>query len=62
MTNLKPVSTPFASHYKLSDVRSPKTMEEQRYMDSFPDVNHIGFVIYDMTCILCYEYCKHVYV
>jgi len=31
MTNLKPVSTPLVSHYKLSDEQSPKTMEEELY-------------------------------
>jgi len=33
MKNLKPVSTPLASHYKLSDEQSFNTVEEQLYMD-----------------------------
>ena len=51
MTNLKPVSTPIASpHYKLSDEQSPKTVEEQRYMDGLPYAN-LGSVMYAMcTC------------
>jgi len=32
MTNLKPISTPLASHYKLSDHQSPKIVEERYFI------------------------------
>jgi len=51
MTNLKLVSTPFASHYKLSNEQSPKKMEEQRYMDGIPYANSVGSLMYVMVCM-----------
>jgi len=50
ITNLKPVSTPIISHYKLGDEQSPKTVEKQRYMDNLPFANLIGSIMYVMVC------------
>jgi len=66
MTNLKFVSTPLASHYKLSDEQSPKKREEQCYICGLWYVNLVGFVMYDMVCtrlgITYAECCKQFYV
>jgi len=50
MTNLKSMFAPLASHYKLSDEESPKTVEEQRYMDDLLDGNIVGSIVYVMVC------------
>ena len=36
MQNAKPISTPFASHFKLSKEMCPKTQEEMYYMSKVP--------------------------
>jgi len=51
MTNVKSISLPLASHYKLSDEESPKTVEEQHYMDDLLDVNIVGSILYVMVCM-----------
>jgi len=51
MTNLKPVCTPFVSHYKLSVEWCPKTADEHSYMDGIPYANILGLVMYMMVYI-----------
>ncbi|KAM2012453.1 hypothetical protein ACFX1T_024318 [Malus domestica] len=48
--NLKPVSTPLASHFKLSASMSPKTVEESQYMAQIPYANVVGSLMYVMVC------------
>ncbi|KAM2004372.1 hypothetical protein ACFX15_027830 [Malus domestica] len=49
--NSKPVSTPLASHFKLSASMSPKTVEESQYMAQIPYANVVGSLMYAMVCI-----------
>ncbi|KAM2761386.1 hypothetical protein COP1_025857 [Malus domestica] len=48
--NSKPVSTPLASHFKLSASMSPKTVEESQYMAQIPYANVVGSLMYAMVC------------
>ena len=46
----KPVSTPLASHFKLSASMSPRTEEEHKHMAQIPYANAIGALMYAMVC------------
>ena len=46
----KPVSTPLASHFKLSAQLSPSTNTEQEYMLQVPYANAVGSLMYAMVC------------
>ena len=46
----KPVSTPLASHFKLSAQLSPSTNTEQEYMLQVPYSNAVGSLMYAMVC------------
>ncbi|KAG8492742.1 hypothetical protein CXB51_010463 [Gossypium anomalum] len=46
----KPVSTPLASHFKLSAQLSPSTSTEQEYMLQVPYSNAVGSLMYAMVC------------
>ena len=46
----KPVSTPLASHLKLSSLLSLKTDEERAYMAKVPYANAVGSLMYAMVC------------
>ena len=50
MQNAKPVSTPLASHFKLSKDMYPETHEEIDYMSMIPYSSAIGSLIYAMVC------------
>ena len=50
MHNAKLVSTPFASHFKLSKEIFPKTQEEMDYMSKFPYASAVGSLMYAMVC------------
>ena len=50
MQNAKPVSTPLASHFKLSKEVCPKTREEMAYMSKVPYASSIGSLMYAMVC------------
>ena len=50
MHNAKLVSTPFASHFKLSKEMSPKTHEEMEYMSKVPYASAVGSLMYAMVC------------
>ncbi|KAK5773310.1 hypothetical protein PVK06_049616 [Gossypium arboreum] len=46
----KPVSTPLASHFKLSAQLSPSTNTEREYMLQVPYSNAVGSLMYAMVC------------
>ncbi|KAL4272870.1 hypothetical protein GQ457_13G029760 [Hibiscus cannabinus] len=48
--NTKHVSTPLATHLKLSSQLSPKTDEEREYMAKVPYANAVGSLMYAMVC------------
>ena len=50
MHNAKPVSTPFASHFKLSKKMCPKTQEDMDYMSKVPYASAVGSLMYAMVC------------
>ena len=50
MQNAKPVSTPFASHFKLRKEMCPKTQEDMDYMSKVPYASAVGSLMYAMVC------------
>jgi hypothetical protein len=50
MQNAKPVSTPLASHFKLTKEMCPKTQEEIEYMSRVPYSSAVGNLMYAMVC------------
>ena len=50
MQNAKPVSTPFASHFKPSKEMCPKSQEEMDYMSKVPYASAVGSLMYTMIC------------
>ena len=50
MRDVKPVSTPLTSKFKLSRQLSPKTEREREYMSRVPYSSAVGSVIYLMVC------------
>jgi hypothetical protein len=50
MQNAKPVSTPLASHFKLTKEMCPKTQEEIEYMSRVPYSSTVGSLMYAMVC------------
>jgi hypothetical protein len=50
MQNEKPVSTPLASHFKLTKEMCPKTREEIEYMSRVPYSSAVGSLMYAMVC------------
>jgi ATP-binding cassette subfamily B (MDR/TAP) protein 1 len=50
MGNAKPVSTPLASHFRLSKDQSPQTEEEKESMANIPYASAIGSIMYVMLC------------
>jgi hypothetical protein len=50
MQNEKPVSTPLASHFKLTKEMCPKTQEEIEYMSRVPYSSTVGSLMYAMVC------------
>jgi hypothetical protein len=50
MQNEKPVSTPLASHFKLTKEMCPKTQEEIEYMSRVPYLSAVGSLMYAMVC------------
>ena len=49
MNNCKPVITPLASHFKLSNQQCPKTSEEKQEMSKVPYGNAVGCMMYAMV-------------
>ena len=49
MQNAKPVSTPFASHFKLSKDMCPKTQDEIDHMSKIPFASAVGSLMYAMV-------------
>eukprot|EP00253_Pinus_taeda_P013377 PITA_13377 len=50
MNNVKPVSVPLASHFKISSSLFPNTDEEKDYMSRIPYANVVGCLMYAMVC------------
>ena len=50
MENSKPISTPLATHFKLSTEMYPSTKEEREYMSHVPYANVVGSLMYAMVC------------
>eukprot|EP00253_Pinus_taeda_P003747 PITA_03747 len=50
MHNAKPVSTPFASHFKLSKEMFRKTQEDMDYMSKVPYASTVESLMYAMVC------------
>uniref|UniRef100_A0A2N9ECD3 thiamine diphosphokinase n=1 Tax=Fagus sylvatica TaxID=28930 RepID=A0A2N9ECD3_FAGSY len=50
MDEAKPISTPLASHFRLTKDQSPKTEQEQAYMSKVPYASAIGSLMYAMVC------------
>ena len=50
MKGAKPVSTPLASHFKLSKKDCPSTKEEQEQMSVIPYSSTVGSLMYAMVC------------
>eukprot|EP00253_Pinus_taeda_P002267 PITA_02267 len=48
--NAKPVSTPFARHFKLSKEMCPKTQDDMDYMSKVPYALVVGSLMYAMVC------------
>eukprot|EP00253_Pinus_taeda_P022748 PITA_22748 len=49
MHNVKPISTPFSSHFKLSKEMCPKTQEDVDYMSKVPYASVVGSLMYAMV-------------
>ena len=49
MQNTKPVSTPFASHFRLSKDMCPKTQDEIDHMSKIPYASAVGSLMYAMV-------------
>ena len=45
MSTAKPVTTPFASHFRLSARDSPHTEDEERYMSRVPYASIVGSIM-----------------
>ena len=50
MSSAKHVSTPLASHFRLSKDQSPKTEEDREFMANVPYASAIGSLMYAMVC------------
>jgi hypothetical protein len=50
MQDAKPVSTPLASHFKLTKEMCPKTQEQIEYMSKVPYSSAVGSLMYAMVC------------
>ena len=50
MKDAKPVSTPLASHFRLSAAQSPTSEEEEKYMARVPYSSAVGSIMYAMVC------------
>ena len=50
MNEVKPVSTPLGSHFKLSKEQSSKTEEERDHMSKVFYASAIGSLMYDIVC------------
>ena len=50
MKSSKPVSTPLASHLKLSKQMCPTTNEEKEGMNKIPSSSAVGSLMYAMVC------------
>ena len=51
MGDAKPVSTPLASHFRLSKKQSPQAEKEREFMAKVPYASVIESLMYVMVCI-----------
>ncbi|KAF2293293.1 hypothetical protein GH714_040670 [Hevea brasiliensis] len=58
INNAKPMTVPFAAHFKLSVDMSPKTDEEMEHMSSVPYSSAVGSIIYAMAVKWILRYLK----
>jgi hypothetical protein len=49
MNDVKTVSVPLASHFKISSSLCPSTKEEKEYMSRIPYANAVGSLMYGQT-------------
>ena len=52
MNEVKPVSTPLGSHFKISKEQSLKTEEERGHMSKVPYASTIGSLMYAIVCTM----------
>ena len=50
MSSCKAISTPLASHFKLSSSQCPVTEQERLEMSNIPYCNVVGTIMYLMIC------------
>ena len=50
MQDEKPVSTPLATHFKISKKMCPKTQEDEEYMSKVPYQSAVSSSMYAMVC------------
>ncbi|KAF2294751.1 hypothetical protein GH714_016024 [Hevea brasiliensis] len=58
MNNAKPVTIPFAAHFKLSADMSPKIDKEMKHMSSVPYSSAVGSIMYAMAVKWILRYLK----
>ena len=46
----KPVNTPLAPHFKLSELQMPRSVDEVEHMSKFPHASTVGSIMYAMVC------------
>ncbi|WMV36884.1 hypothetical protein MTR67_030269 [Solanum verrucosum] len=46
----KPISTTLASHFKLSELQMPQSMDEVEHMSKVPYASTVGSIMYAMVC------------
>ena len=51
MNKEKHVNVPLASHFKISSILCPSSVEEKDYMSRLPYSNTVGCLMYVMVCI-----------
>ena len=50
MHTCKPVSTPLAPHFKLSELQMPRSEDEVEHMSKVPYASAVGSIMYAMVC------------
>ena len=50
MTEVRPVTTPLASHFKLSSKQCPQSLEEEEVISRVPYASVVGSLMYVMVC------------
>jgi len=50
MTEVRPIITPLAGHFKLSSKQCPQSPDEKEEMSRVPYVSAVGLLVYAMVC------------